>query len=211
MRFRHHKGFPQNIHGKCRTTKTLIAARSPWQARLPLTKAGYNSGAFLTSHGLHFSKSGPNSQYSAGREQTVHPSQNSISSQLAPITSIWDSTHAYFLFTKKRWLRGCHSCYYGVASSSSWSSSRCNPKTGFKRIRGPSKTTASSKDGHLEQATTDKHANTYLLSPKSKILGSHMVGRKHVVHPDYPYMIRWTIVVGAPCILFPLFSSLETL
>lgn len=149
MRFRHHEGFPQNIHGKCRKIKTLTAARSPLQARLPLTKAGYNSGAFLTSHGLHFSKSGPNSQYSAGKEQTVHPSQNSISSQLVPITSIWDSTNAYFLFPKERWLRGCHNCYYGVASSSRWSSSICNPKPGIKRIRGPSKTTASTKDGHM--------------------------------------------------------------
>lgn len=35
---------------------------------VPLRRSGYNSGAFLINQGLHFSKSGPNSQYSAGRE-----------------------------------------------------------------------------------------------------------------------------------------------
>lgn len=42
------------------------------QQDLPCTSCGYNSGAFLMSHGLHFSKSGLNSQYSAGIEQTAH-------------------------------------------------------------------------------------------------------------------------------------------
>nr|DAD44408.1 TPA_asm: hypothetical protein HUJ06_002638 [Nelumbo nucifera] len=44
-------------------SETLSASLS----LLSLRRSGYSSGAFSINHGLHFSKSGPNSQYSAGR------------------------------------------------------------------------------------------------------------------------------------------------
>lgn len=50
-------------------SKVGVQRTSVNQKVQPLTRSGQSSGAFLTNQGLHFWKSGPNSQYSAGRLQ----------------------------------------------------------------------------------------------------------------------------------------------
>ena len=88
---------------------------------------------------------------------------------------------------------------YGVAPSLSWSISICNPKT---YIRG-SDLEPPPPDNYclLSNVNTsnDKLADSYLLPPKGKSLGSHMVGRKYSAHPYTSSTIgvdhRW---LGAP-------------
>ena len=56
---------------------------------IPLRRSGYRSGKFWINQGLHLSKSGPNSQYSGGKE---HTGQYTTRTGWGFSAIVWDAT-----------------------------------------------------------------------------------------------------------------------
>jgi len=81
----------------------------------------------------------------------------------------------------------------GIALSLSQSNSLCNSKLEIMKLGGSWRILPPFKGEHLEWAQTSQ---PYLSFPRGKPLVSHMVGRRHPVHPNTPNMIGWTIIVA---------------
>ena len=100
---------------------------------------------------------------------------------------------------KKRWLQLCHPrevwcCFIFKCGPSVY----VIPKWVSRELKGPQDYSLLS---NVETFNRPRQAGQHLSPPKGKPLGSHLLGRKYLVHLDTPSMIEWTIVVG--CIKNP--------